>query len=92
MNISSIVYLQGTGVHLVGSCGHSWLHHIQILYKTCGYQILKYTLLKIFKGHVRYIIAMCQPKTIAELKLQNIINQKNHSPQGVVTHNVFNIQ
>ena len=52
--------------------------------------------------HVRNIIAMCQPITklhmsltlilliYVELKLQNIVFdfQKNHSPQGVETHNV----
>ena len=50
MNFSSIVYLEAIGVHLVGSCGHSWPHYISQIYCKQLYTLLK--------KHVLYLRGM----------------------------------
>ena len=65
MNFSSIVHLEAIGVHIVGSCGHSWPHYN--IYHTYCKQLINILHLRQFKGHVRYIIAICQP--IAKLHM-----------------------
>jgi hypothetical protein len=82
--------------------GHVVIHGYIIYHKYCK-QLINILYFNI-KGHVRYIIAICQPITklhmsqtlilviYVELELQKYTIfdfQKNHSPRGVETHNVF---